>query len=192
MEVSGWRSSGTSTLGRCAEAVATKEAPKTKARVRVQVRTRSEAQQAKAVQEALERSLNSRRIVALLTEKLGFSDEAVAQMTSVHEGSVRRWRAKDPDVGEPRPPQAKAIERIRTIALHFVQYEALKDLKGVGAWFEQINPGLEGETGIEAPADMFMDAERFKQVMDLAKRFTMPGAGMAAYGPPGYTETPID
>jgi hypothetical protein len=172
--------------------VATKAASNAGTRTRAPRRSSAETDQAKAIQDALERSLNSRRIVALLTEKLGFSDEAVASMTSVHEGSVRRWRSKDPDVGDPRPPQAKAIERIRAIALHFVEYEALRDLRGVGAWFEQINPGLDDGVGMEAPADAFMDAERFEAVMALARRFTMPGAGMAAYGPPGYTKTPVD
>ena len=168
--------------------------PKRKAEKKQATRPRSKAEKERAgkVGDAQERSLNSRYVVRVLTEELGFSDEAIGRMASVHEGSVRRWRSKDADVGDPRPPQAKAIERIRAIALHFVAFEALKDLKGIGAWLEQINPGLEGEGGPEAPADAAMTPERYKKVMQLAQQFTKPGAGMAAYGPPGYSKTPID
>jgi hypothetical protein len=127
----------------------------------------------------LERALNPRHVVYILVEDLGFSDEAIAKMSGVHAGSVRRWRSKDPNVGDPRPPQAKAIERVRAIAFHFLKSEAIVDLKGVGAWFQQINPGL--EEGSEAPADGPMTAERFEVVMRLAREFTRPGAGMAAH-----------
>jgi len=127
----------------------------------------------------LERALNPRHVVYIFVEDLGFSDEAIATMTGVHAGSVRRWRSKDPNVGDPRPPQAKAIERIRAIASHFLRSEAIVDLKGVGAWFQQINPGLAG--GSEAPADGVMTAERFEAVMRLAREFTKPGAGMVAH-----------
>ena len=126
----------------------------------------------------------------LLTEDLGFGDDAIARMTDVHAGSVRRWRSKDPNAGEPRPSQAKAIERIRAIALHFVKSGALEDPRGIGVWFEQLNPGLDGEDGMEAPADRPLDEERFAKVMQLARQFTMPGAGMAAFGPPGFGEAP--
>lgn len=73
------------------------------------------------------------------------------------------------------------------------------DLKGVGAWFVQINPGL--REGSEAPADAVMTAERFEEILRLAKEFTRPGAGMAVrqgasrqpsmagYGPPGAAAT---
>jgi len=145
-------------------------------------RTLNEPHDAQHIQLMLERALNPRQVVLLLVGDLGFTDEAIAKMTGVHEGSVRRWRSKDPEVGDPRPPQAKAIERIRAIAWHFVQSQAIVDLRGVGAWFSQINPGLGDGIAMEAPADRPMDEERFELLMRLAKEFTMPGAGMAVQG----------
>src|SRR4051812_5850742 len=78
----------------------------------------------------LDRALNYRSWVRVLREDLDVPDEVIARVAGVHPGSVRRWRSFDPDVGDPRPDQAQAIELLRRIALFFVESGVFWDLKG--------------------------------------------------------------
>jgi hypothetical protein len=130
------------------------------------------------VQTRLERALNYREWVRILHGSLDVSDDVIAEVAGVVSGSVRRWRSHDPDVGEPRPAQAQAIERLRRIALVLVASGTFHDLRGVGVWLQTGQKRLDWKSPVEVLAEDLPDG--FERVLREAQRFVEPGAGAAA------------
>jgi len=125
----------------------------------------------------LERALNYRQYVRILHERLNVPDQVIATVANVHPGTVRRWRSASPELGEPRHAQAKAIEKLRRIALVLIASGTFVDLEGVGVW---LRAGCEG-LGWQAPYEVLAnDPENgFEMALWEAEHFVRPGAGAA-------------
>ena len=132
------------------------------------------------VQTLLERALDYREWVRVLHDALDVPDDVIAELAGVVPPSVRRWRSGDPDVGEPRPAQAQAIERLRRIALVLIASGTFYDLRGVGVWLQTGQRNLDWKSPVEVLAEGEPGA--LERVLREAELFVRPGAGAAGYG----------
>jgi hypothetical protein len=140
-----------------------------------QVLSRAADQRARIV---LERALNHRQCVRELHDALDVPDEIIAAVAGVHPGTVRRWRSTD-EVGDPRPAQEEGIEQLRTIALVLLESGTFLDVRGVGVWLR----GWSGTFGWRPRYEALVsEPDGYKMLLDEAKQFVGPGAGIAAAG----------
>ena len=135
------------------------------------------------VEVILERALNYRHCVRELHESLDVPDDVIAEVAGVEPRTVRRWRSSDTKVREPRGSQARAIERLRRIALVLIASGTFFDLRGIGVWLQ----GGRESLGWRAPYELLASDSKdgFDIVLREAERFVKPGLGAAAgFGPP--------